>query len=139
MLALALSSIGIATASADPAPKTQGHGGGDGGGSGGFSCTNGNGSVGCIGSFVGLLPIILNVSNNSVLSGDDLDILSHNLNGLDIFNFNLNRSSHDTIVNAVGHSAYDTFNNDLDTPVSTDQVTVCTVLALGLQLCNHPD
>jgi hypothetical protein len=123
MIVLAAGTVGLATATAEPMEKTTNTGGG-------FVCTNGVG-VGCIGG-IALLPITVNVKDVRVLTDNELEVLSDNLNGLSLLYGGI--LNHNTILNNVEVDVLEYFLNDFDIDVSDNDVNVCTAV-LGIQLC----
>jgi hypothetical protein len=123
MLMLAVGTAGLATAGAEPMEKTTNTGGG-------FVCTNGVG-VGCIGS-IALLPITVNIDDVRVLTDNELEILSDNLNGLSLLYGGI--LNHNTILNNLEVDVLEYFLNDFDIDVTKNDINVCTAV-LGIQLC----
>jgi len=123
LLGLALSLVGAASASANPGATTNT-------GGGGFTCTNGVG-VGCIGS-ISVLPITVNVKDVRVLSGNELTVLSDDLNYLSILDGEI--LDYNTILNDVELGVLTDFLNKFNINVTRNDINVCTAV-LGVQLC----
>jgi hypothetical protein len=123
LLTLAIGLVGAGTAAAD-APKTTNNGGG------GFVCTNGVG-VGCIGS-IAVLPITVNVKDVRALNGNELTILSDDLNSLSILDGDI--LDHNKILNDVELDVLTDFLDKFNINVVGNDVDVCTAV-LGIQLC----
>jgi len=123
LLGLALSLVGAASASANPGATTNT-------GGGGFTCTNGVG-VGCIGS-ISVLPITVNVYDVRALNGNELTVLSNDLNDVSILDGNI--LDHNKILNDVELNVLTDFLDKFDIDVTHNDIDVCTVV-LGIQLC----
>jgi hypothetical protein len=100
--------------------------------SGAFQCLNKTSlQVGCIGQ-IGVLPININVSQVSVLTNNQLLILSNDLNNLSIFDVGVLNG--DEILNDVKATALSDFLNEFKVIITDNVVNVCTVL-VGIQFC----
>jgi hypothetical protein len=126
MLMFAVGLAGMGAAAADPAGGATTHNGGG----GGFVCTNGVG-VGCIGS-IATLPIVINIKDVSVLDGNQLTILSDDLNELSVLDGSI--LNHNQILDDVYATVLSDFLNKFGINVSGNDVGVCTNV-LGVQLC----
>jgi len=120
---LAVGFIGLGTAAAD-APKTN-HNGGS-----GFQCTNGVG-VGCVGS-IAVLPITVNIKDVSALDGNQLTVLSDDLDHVSILDGDI--LDYNTILNDVEGNVLSDFLNKFNINVDHNDIDVCTVIGI-LQLC----
>jgi hypothetical protein len=125
LFTLAIGLVGAGTAAAD-APKTT-H---TGGGGGGFTCTNGVG-VGCIGS-IAVLPITVNIKDVRALDGNELTVLSDDLDHVSILDGNI--LDHNTILNDLELNVLSDFLNKFNINVVKNDIDVCTIIGI-LQLC----
>jgi hypothetical protein len=123
LLTLAIGLVGGGTAAAD-VPKTTNTGGGV------FHCTNGVG-VGCIGS-ISVLPITVNIKDVRALNGNELTVLSDDLNNLSILDGDI--LDYNTILNDVELDVLTDFLNKFNINVTKNDIDVCTAV-LGIQLC----
>jgi hypothetical protein len=121
---LAVGFIGLGTAAAD-APKTTNHNGGS-----GFQCSNGVG-VGCVGS-IATLPITVNIKDVSALSGNQLTVLSDDLDHVSILDGDI--LDYNTILNDVEGNVLSDFLNKFNINVDYNDIDVCTIVGI-LQLC----
>jgi len=121
-LGLAISLVGVTSASANPGATTNT--------GGGFTCTNGVG-VGCIGS-IAVLPINVNIKDVRVLDGNELTVLSNDLNYLSVLDGNI--LDYNTILNDVEANVLTDFLDKFDIDVTHNDIDVCTAV-LGIQLC----
>jgi hypothetical protein len=99
----------------------------------GFECLNtGNlHVVSCQGS-ISLFPITVTIEHLHILSGNDLTILSDDLN--DVGNANGSELDHGKIRDDVEAAVIDDFLNKLDSEVTSNDVLVCTAV-LGIPIC----
>jgi len=123
LFTLAIGLVGIGSAAAD-APKTN-HNGGS-----GFQCTNGVG-VGCIGS-VAVLPITVNVKDVRALDGNELTVLSDDLDHVSVLDGDILDSN--TILNDLELNVLSDFLNKFNINVVKNDIDVCTIIGI-LQLC----
>lgn len=99
---------------------------------GGFQCLNKTSlQVGCIGQ-IGVLPININVSQVSVLTNNNLLILSNDLNTLSIFDAGILNGNE--ILDDVKATVLNDFLNEFKINIVDNVVNVCTAL-LGIQFC----
>lgn len=125
MFVFAVAFVGMGSAAADQGAATQS--------GGGFTCLNkaSISGVECIGS-ISVLPISVDVKNVGVLNGNDLNVLSNDLNHVAILDGGV--LNHDKILNDAEVTVLDDFLNKFDIDVTKNDIDVCTVL-LGAQLC----
>jgi hypothetical protein len=128
MLTFAVAVAGMGAAAANPAGGGTTNTGG--GGGGGFVCTNGVG-VGCIGS-IATLPIVVNIKDVRALDGNELSILSGDLNYVSILDGSI--LNNNQILDDVYATVLSDFLNKFGINVSGNDVGVCTNV-LGVQLC----
>jgi len=97
----------------------------------GFDCENNSviSGVTCVGSFL-VFPVNVDIKDIDVLNNNDLDILSNNLNGLDIGGI-LNGNK---VIDDVEVKVFDVLNDTLNIDVSKNDIDVCTLVGI-LQLC----
>ena len=126
MLALALAFVGTGTAAADQFGATTNNGGG-------FTCLNKASIVGveCIGS-ISVLPITVDVKNVRVLDGNELNVLSGDLNHVAILDGNI--LDNNKILNDVEVTVLQDFLNKFRIDVTKNDIDVCTTV-LGALLC----
>jgi len=100
---------------------------------GGFNCVNKASIVGveCIGS-ISVLPITVDVKNVGVLNGNNLTILSNDLNDLSIKDVDV--LDNNKILNDVEVTVLQDFLNKFLINVSNNDINVCTTVA-GFLLC----
>jgi hypothetical protein len=100
---------------------------------GGFTCTNKLSiqGVGCVGS-IAVLPINVDIKNVGVLNGNDLDVLSNDLNHVSILDGGI--LNNDKILNDVEVTVLQDFLNKFLINVSKNDIDVCTTV-LGILLC----
>jgi len=120
---LAVCFIGLGTAAADTAQTN--HNGGS-----GFQCTNGVG-VGCIGS-IAVLPITVNIKDVSALNGNQLTVLSDDLDHVSVLDGDI--LDYNTILNDVEGNILSDFLNKFNINVDYNDIDVCTIIGI-LQVC----
>lgn len=98
-----------------------------------FECLNtGNlHVVSCQGS-ISLFPITVTIDHLHILSGNDLTILSDDLN--DVANADGSELDHGKILDDVEDEVLDDFLNRFDIEVTTNDILVCTAV-LGIPIC----
>ena len=117
----------VAQSDADEVAATEQNSGG------GFNCINKASITGveCIGS-IAVLPISVDVKNVGVLNGNDLTVLSNDLNKVSILDGGI--LNNDKILNDAEVTVLDDFLNKFLINVSKNDIDVCTTV-LGLLLC----
>jgi len=129
MFAVALGAVGTlgyaGSAAADGAATQSG--------GGNFSCSNklDISVVQCVGS-ISVLPISIDVKNVRALDGNELTILSGDLNHLSVLDGNI--LDHNKILNDVEVTTLQDFLNKFAIDVTKNDVDVCTTV-LGAALC----
>jgi hypothetical protein len=126
MFALTVAFVGMGSAAADTqGAETQS--------GGGFTCLNkaSISGVECIGS-ISVLPISVDVKNVGVLNGNDLTVLSNDLNHVAILDGGV--LNHDKILNDAEVTVLEDFLNKFDIDVTRNDIDVCTTV-LGALFC----